>query len=220
MQSNLHNTSLKIVLLAALVCSISISYGQVKANSKLIPSKIGFEFSLGNENNVLFDDPDYSYQSNTYKIRLYYPLIKKKFVLSLIFEPQVVHLNHQLINEQFVTPDEVNYLEKRDRFTKKKEMTLLAIGNSISFQIILYKKLSLGVNGGIGLGYIDTATERLAKGFTFTENLNIELEHPVNARFNMYFSTGFGHVSNLNFQRPNSGYNTLTTSLGISYNLK
>jgi len=220
LQSNLHNTVLKTLILVALACSISTSFGQVNPKSYFIPSKIGFEFSLGNEKNILFDDPDYRFQSNNYKIRLNYPILNRNYVLFLIFEPQVVHLNHQLINEQFVTPDEVNYLEKRERFTKNKEMTLLAIGTTLSFQIKLYKKLTASVSGGIGLGYIDTSTERLAKGFTFIENLSIELEHPIDKKFYFQLTTGFGHVSNLNFQLPNSGYNTLTTGIGISYKIK
>lgn len=199
--------------------TVSLS-GQITTKNKLIPSEIGFAFVLGNEHNFLFDDPDYNYQSKIVKLRLHYPLLSKSNALTLIFEPQVVHLSHQLINEHFVTPDEDKYMEKRVRFTRKKQMTLAVIETTLAFKVKIYKKLSGVITAGLGLGYIDTATERLTKGFTFTENSSIALEHTVKERTNLYIAIGLGHVSNFNFKLPNSGYNTLTTAIGFSYILK
>ncbi|MDD7913889.1 acyloxyacyl hydrolase [Polaribacter sp. MSW5] len=60
-------------------------------------------------------------------------------------------------------------------------------------------------------------TERVAKGFTFIENFSIGFSHHSFKNSFIYFGTNFGHVSNLNFQLPNDGYNILGLEIGFSY---
>jgi hypothetical protein len=66
---------------------------------------------------------------------------------------------------------------------------------------------------GLGAGYINLESERLAKGFTFIENFSLGLVHTKNTS-EFFVATSVGHVSNFNIQKPNSGYNILGFELG------
>jgi hypothetical protein len=200
---------------------ISTSYGQKSKKSFLFsPTKFGFQFVQGNENNFMFDDTDYFYRSNTVKSQFYYPLTRFKSIeISLLVQPQIQFVQHQLYNEHFVRPEETNYLIKRQQFTKLKNLSILALEFTLGAKQKLLKGFNLFVHIGLGFAYIDTETERLAKGFTFIENGNLGFDIDLNSKASIQLFGGVGHVSNLNFTLPNSGYNIFNSGLGFLYSL-
>ncbi len=203
------------------VCLIATSYGQKSDKSFFTVAKYGIQLSQGNENNFLFDDADYFYRTNTVKGQFYFPITKLKTMeVSLILEPQIQFIKHQLYNEQFVRPEEDNYIEKRQRFTRLKNLSITAVEFTLEAKQQLSKNLSIFLQAGLGFSYIDTATERLAKGFTFIENGNIGLDLQLNNKISIQLFGGVGHVSNFNFQMPNSGYNIFSTGFGVQYAIK
>lgn len=66
---------------------------------------------------------------------------------------------------------------------------------------------------GLGAGYVDVKTERLARGFTCIENISLGLAHSLN-NSEIYVGSNFGHISNLNIKLPNSDYNILGFEIG------
>jgi hypothetical protein len=198
--------------------SITFTISQEKKKAILKPYKIGFLYNYGTNENFLFDDVDYTYSTQTYKGQLFYKLRTwKNWDFELIAQPQIQFLNHQLINEQFITPDQENYLEKRVEFTQSKKMNLY--GNEFGFAGI--KKITQNVyfQGSLSLGFtvVNTRTERLAKGFTFIENLSLGILYKTTSKSQFYLGTNFGHVSNLDSQKPNDGYNILGLEIGYNY---
>jgi hypothetical protein len=198
--------------------SITFTISQEKKKAILKPYKIGFLYNYGTNENFLFDDVDYTYSTQTYKGQLFYKLRTwKNWDFELIAQPQIQFLNHQLINEQFITPDQENYLEKRVEFTQSKKMNLYGI----EFGFAGIKKITQNVyfQGSLSLGFtiVDTRTERLAKGFTFIENLSLGILYKTTSKSQFYLGTNFGHVSNLDSQKPNDGYNILGLEIGYNY---
>ena len=194
---------------------------QQKKKNILKPSKIGFLYNFGSGENFIFDDMDYTYSTNTYKAQAFYKLGNwKKFEMELIVQPQVQFLKHQLINEQFVTPDQMNYLEKRNEFTKAKTMNLYALEFGFAAKKRLSEKLDLQGTASLGFSSIESRTERLAKGFTFIENFSLGVSYQTFKNYYLYIGSNFGHVSNLNFRKPNDGYNILGLEIGYSYLLE
>ncbi len=211
----------KLFIFLIFVCLIAKSYGQKSDKSFFTVTKYGIQLSQGNENNFLFDDADYFYRTNTVKGQLYFPITKLKTIeISLIVQPQLQFVKHQLYNEQFVRPEEDNYLEKRQRFTRLKNLSITAIEFTLEAKQQLSKNLSVFLQASLGFSYIDTDTERLAKGFTFIENGNLGLELQLNKIISIQVFGGVGHVSNFNFQMPNSGYNIFSTGFGVQYAIK
>ena len=212
---------IKLLIHLIFVCLISTSYGQKSTKSFFSPTKVGIQFSQGNENNFLFDDADYFYKTNTLKGQLYFPFATLKTIaISFIVQPQIQFVQHQLYNDQFVLPTEANYIEKRQRFTQLKNISITGVEFSVEAKQQLFKNLSVFIQAGLGFTYIDTATERLAKGFTFIENGYLGVEMKLNTKVSIQIFGGVGHVSNFDFQLPNSGYNIFSTGLGLLYSIK
>ena len=196
-------------------------FGVINAQDKikksvLIPNSLGILYNFTTEDNFLFNDPDYRYQAHVLKLQGFYSLRKwNNSGVELIVQPQLHKIQHQLINEQFVLPSESNYLEKRLEFTTPKTITLVGLEFAISFRQRLFSKLDAVFNGGAGIAHIDRRTERLAKGFTFIENLSLGLDYQILKKLSITTSMQFGHVSNFDIQQPNSGYSTMGFEIGI-----
>lgn len=183
-------------------------------------SEVGILFNYGKQKNFLFQNVDYFYQTRVFKLQFFFPVVDReswKFIL--IGQPQIQNINHKLLNKYYLTPDKENYLEKQERFTKQRHITLAGFEVGSQFKFRVYRKLSLETILGLGVAYIDSESERLAKGFTFIENLSLGLSHPI-YKSEVYVGTNFGHVSNLDFQLPNDGYNIMGVEVGLRYRIK
>lgn len=186
--------------------------------SVLKPYKIGVLYNYGSEDNFLFDDKDYTYSTNSYKFQAFYNLGSwKNFDFELIVQPQVQFLHHQLLNEWYVTPDQENFQEKIAEFTQPKNMNLYGLEFAFVVKTKIYRKLDFIGSTSLGFSYINTRTERLAKGFTFIENFSLGFSHPILKKSYLYLGSNFGHISNLNFKKPNDGYNILGVEIGYSF---
>ena len=211
----------KLLLPLIFVCVISTSHGQKSTKGLFSPSKFGVQFTQGNENSFLLNNPDYFYRTNTIKLEFHYPLFEwRKIDISLILQPQIQFIQHQLYNKFYVLVDAPNYVNKQERYTKLKNLSISALEFTIDVKKLLFRNTSIFLQFGLGVGYIDTETERLANGFTFIENLNLGFEYSINYRISTQVFFGVGHVSNLNFQQPNAGYNLFNTGFSFQYTLK
>lgn len=194
------------------------AFSQEKKKSILKPYKIGFLYNNGTNENFLFDDLDYTYSTQTYKGQLFYKLGSwKSLDFELLVQPQVQFLQHQLINEQFITPDQEHFEEKRTEFTQQKNMHLYGLEFGLASLVTLSDQLFLQGTISLGFATIDTRTERLAKGFTFIENFSLGFLYKTTQKSQFYIGSNFGHVSNLDFQKPNDGFNILGLEIGYAY---
>ena len=183
--------------------------------------KIGFLYNNANDKNFIFDDKDFSYSTNTYKLQAFYNLgTWKSLKFELILQPQMQILEHQLLNKQFVLPTEENYQEKRTEFTTTKNMHLYAFELGFVIKKKILNKLDYLMKMGLGLATINTRTERLAKGFTFIENASLGLSYNLVETTFLFIGSNIGHVSNLDTQKPNNGYSFVGFEVGISYIVK
>lgn len=212
----------KVFSFIFLCLSINFLLGQTKKKSKLIPYKVGFLFNHATNENFLNDDPDYDYTTNTYKLQSFYELTNWKGLdIELIAQPQVQFIKHQLLNKWYVTPDQDNVQEKIDEFTQLKSINLYGVEFGFALKKLILKKIELQATISLGFNYIDTRSERLAKGFTFNENFSLGLSYETFSNSFLYIGSNiFGHVSNLDFQKPNDGYNVLGIEIGYSFNIQ
>ena len=183
--------------------------------------KVGFLYNKANEKNFIFDDKDFSYSTNTYKLQAFYNLgTWKSLKFELILQPQMQILEHQLLNKQFVLPSEENYQEKRIEFTTPKTMHLYGFELGFVIKKKILNRLDYLIKIGLGIANIDTRTERLAKGFTFIENATLGLSYSLTDKTFLSIGSNIGHVSNLDTQKPNNGYSFVGFEIGISYIIK
>jgi hypothetical protein len=69
--------------------------------------------------------------------------------------------------------------------------------------------------GSIGPMISDTETERLAKGFAFSDIVDLGVGYKV-GKIMFEVRPGVRHVSNANLQSPNSGLNSSNINFSIS----
>lgn len=201
--------------------STFIATAQVSKKGFLNIQKIGFLYNNANDKNFIFDDEDYTYITNTYKLQAFYSLgAWKSLDFELIVQPQYQVLKHQLYNGFFVLPEEENFEEKITEFTRPKTMHLYALEFGFVIKKALLKKLDFLATIGLGVASIDTRTERLAKGFTFIENGSLGLSYNFAPKAFLYVGSNVGHVSNLDTQKPNNGYSFIGFEIGLSYLIK
>jgi len=209
----------KLIFFLLLFLSFSV-IGQVKKERQKSITKVGVLFSNAKQNNLFFFDKDYDYKTNVYKFQLFYPIKRGgNWDVNLILQPQFQKAQHQLLNEQFITPDEENFEFLREKFTQKKDISLYAFEVGFQLRKTIIKNIFFEATLGLGAGYISLESERLAKGFTFIENLSLGLAHKIN-KSEIFLATTVGHVSNFNIQKPNSGYNILGFELGYRVFIK
>ncbi len=185
-------------------------------NSKF---KIGFNYGFGETNKFPFSTDDYTYDIQFYKIQLNYLWFEKgKFDFEINIEPSYYRSEHQLLNKYFVTPDDPDYEEKREEFTQLKTMNEYVIGLGFIVRYPIIKPLTVYALGSIGPMYIDTRTERMAKGFAFSDVLSFGLSYKIKS---IVFDIRYGvrHVSNAELQQPNSGYNSTNFEFGFLIDL-
>lgn len=181
---------------------------------------MGIQLLNAQEDSFLMNDPDYTYTSTTLKVQVFSTLKESaRWSILLGIQPQIQWNTHQLLNPFFVqgTGPEVDAL--RSRFTTKKNILVAAIEPALVFQYKLSKWIRIEAMAGIGMGYIDTESERLAKGFTFIENIQLGVLVKSSNNGALFIGGSIGHTSNLNFKRPNSGYNLVGVALGYRYRL-
>ncbi len=204
-----------IFLVSIPICS------QDDKNSVFIPDEIGVLYNFTSEENFLFNDPDYTYKAHVFKLQGIYDVKSWRTTsLQFLISPQTHRIEHQLLNEQFVTPSETDYLNKRNEFTQLKTITLLGLEFGISLKQKLFHKFYGVLTAGVGIANIDRRTERLASGFTFIENGSLGFLYQISSKYQLYSGMQIGHVSNFDFKQPNSGYNNLGAEFGIRYQLQ
>jgi hypothetical protein len=193
-------------------CAYVLSFA-CNAQQTLSDIKLGFSVGFGSE----FKNRNYTYSNQYFKFQ-FVKTVKStnRFSYDLVLQPEFNSGTHQLLNLYFVKPDEENYIEKRERYTKLKTCNEYILNIGLLMRYPLSKKLSLYVLGSVGPMYIDTATERLSKGFAFADVLALGVNYKI-GQFILDFRPNLRHTSNVGLQDNNAGFNTSNIEIGVLF---
>lgn len=202
---------MRIVFLVFLFISCIPFYSQNSKHEK----SIGFSYGYGNE----IKNTNYSYSNSYYKLQLGYVLKEtKNFQYELLLQPEINFATHQLLNFYFVTPEDSDYIEKRERFTKLKKLNEYALGVGLRIRKSWSKSLGTYFLASVGPMIIDTETERLSKGFAFSDVLALGVTFKID-KIEFDIRPSLRHISNAGLQGSNAGFNTSNVEFGISFPL-
>ncbi|WP_299672722.1 acyloxyacyl hydrolase [uncultured Tenacibaculum sp.] len=180
---------------------------------------LGLNYGRATQNSFPLNDPDYDYDNQYLKVQINYPLtLKDNFNFELLIEPSVYFANHQLLNEQFVLPTTENYLELREKFTKRRAFEEYALNIGILVRYNVFSNFSSYLLGSVGPMISNEDTERLRRGFAFSDILGLGFSWK-QKRILFDFRLTLRHNSNLNFASPNKGHNSFGIESGISFQL-
>lgn len=181
--------------------------------------KFGIQITSVGQDRWFVDDPDYTLEGFTFKPQWFYHLRKLgSWDFNAILQPQFQLLTHQLQNRFFVQPDDFpNDTEAyRDRFTQERNLSFFAFELGFQLKRSITRSVHFEFVAGLGAGYIDADTERLAQGFTFVENLSFGLAKTYE-NCEIYLGFNLNHISNLDIQLPNSGYDMIGWEIGYRF---
>lgn len=207
-------------LLLWMILIISVKVNAQEKIQKFNKVRLGFNVGYGTQKSFPFDSKDYSYDVWFYKIQINYRLKEsKKWSFEVNAEPSYYLAEHQLLNKYYVKPEDGDdYLEKREEFTKKKNINEYVLNLGLIARYKIYNNISVYAIGSVGPMYSDTDTERMNAGFAFSDIFGLGMSYQIH-RFFLDFRYSIRHVSNLNITLPNNGYNSSNLEIGCTYQL-
>ena len=205
-----------ILVLLCLALSFPLS-AQENANR----IRIGMNYGQGSQEFLPIKNKSYAYDTEFYKLQLNYLLFtKRKWSFELNVEPGIYKTEHQLLNEKYIQPGSFEDVEElRELYTTLRnfEEYVLNIGfvsrYPVSSHISLYNLLSIGPM------YANGSTERLPKGFAFSDIIAMGIYYTLK-NITLDFRYSLRHVSNANLKYPNAGHNSALLESGITFLLQ
>jgi hypothetical protein len=172
---------------------------------------LGLSYGFGNE----FRNIDYSYTNQYIQGQFYYSLNPgRKWEYVVALQPEANFATHQLLNLYFVTPDDPDYIQKREEYTKLKNIREYVLNVAFFAKRKVTAELSLYAMANIGPMIIDTETERLSEGFAFCDVFALGASYSFKS-FILDLRPNIRHVSNAGLNRPNSGYNSFNIGFSV-----
>ncbi|MEP3836119.1 MAG: acyloxyacyl hydrolase [Algibacter sp.] len=197
-----------------ILCSF-LGFSQIKKEHL----RLGFTYGSGSQNKYPFNADDYTHEIDFYKLQVNYRFKdKKKWAFEINLEPSFNIVEHQLLNSYYIKPsDAENYQELTALYTQKRTIKEYVLNCGIIARYKIYNGMSTYAIGSLGPMVADKATERLAKGFAFSDIFGLGLSYDINKlRFDFRYSVR--HTSNLEMKQPNGGHNTTNSEVSVLYN--
>ena len=180
--------------------------------------RMGLVYGYSSQNTYIRQDSDYTYESNVFKIPCHFNIsTKNKHSWEMLVEPSYYHSQHESLNywHKFYTSSS-NANEFRNKYMRPKNMNEYVLNLGVLYRYKISAKSSIYCSGNTGPMYIDTDTERLKKGFAFSDIFALGANYKVD-KLSFDVKCMIRHVSNLNFKYPNFGYNAVGFEFGTFY---
>jgi len=200
-------------LLLFLVLSLNI---QAQESIKVI--KIGFNYGLGTQQNYPFNTSDYTHDTKSFKGQINYVISsKRKWNFEFLFEPGIYISKHQLLNKYYIKAvNHENFEALRERFTKESTIYEYTLGVGFIFRYKLITNLSPYTLFSVGPSLMSKSTERLDKGFVFSDVFAVGLSYNASIAI-LDFRLGIRHTSNASLNQKNSGHNSSFIEIGFLF---
>lgn len=210
---------MKFILVCILLLSLgSKIYAQENKSKKYLMS-LGLNYGQASQDNFLSNNYDYLYENRFFKLQINYPFYQKKLQLEFLIEPSVYFSKHQLLNSFFIVPESgPDFIERRERFTQKRSFEEYSLNLGIVVRYPILDNLSTYILGSVGPMISNDDTERLNKGFAFSDILGFGVNF-IFERLIFDLRLTLRHNSNANLSQPNHGHNSVGIESGIAFKL-
>lgn len=204
------------IITTFLLLFCSTLFSQENNSSKEL-LRIGLIYGFSSQDTYVKQDSDYSYESAIYKLSTHFNIYKtKKHSWEFLVEPSYYRSKHQLYNFWYISHTVANGDELREKYMRLKTINEYVMNLGLIYRYDLNPNLSLYALVNVGPMYIDTDTERLKKGFAFSDIFALGSNYKVN-KVSFDVKCTIRHVSNANLQHPNFGLNSVGFEFGTYY---
>ena len=181
--------------------------------------RTGVVIGFASQNTFIKQEWDYTYENKIVKFSNHFNLSRKrKHSWEILVEPSYYRSEHQMINYWFISHTVENGDELRAKYMRLKSINEYTLHLGLVYRRYLDFNSSVYATLNTGPMYIDIETERLKKGFAFSDVLSVGYNYRIKKlSFDAKFM--FRHASNANLQKPNYGLNSSGFEFGAYYEL-
>ena len=199
-----------------IIANFFVAHAQLKKENL----KLGFTYGTGSQNKYPFNQKDYTHEVVFYKVQINYRYKdKRKWAFEINIEPSYNVVKHQLLNRFYIKPSDAdNFQELTELYMQKRIIKEYVLNCGLIMRYKVYNGITTYAVFSLGPMIADKATERLAKGFAFSDIFGLGISYKIN-KFQFDFRYSVRHTSNLQIKKPNGGHNTTNTEFSILYNL-
>ncbi len=177
----------------------------------------GLVFGYASQNTFMNQEWDYTYESKIIKFSNHFNFSRKRnHSWEILVEPSYYRSKHQMINYWFISHTVENGDELRAKFMPLKSINEYVLNVGIVYRRYLNLHASVYATLNSGPMYIDTDTERLKKGFAFSDILSVGYNYRMK-KISFDAKCMIRHASNANMQMPNFGLNSVGFEIGSYY---
>ncbi len=207
---------IKFILILFIIGCSWTSTAQIKREN----FRLGFNYGSGSQNKFPFNLSHYTHEVDFYQAQINYLWKdKRKWSFEFNLEPAYYVAEHQLLHKWYIRPDDSeDYLELRELHTQKRTIKEYALNLGLLARYKINKKFSVYSIGSVGPMISDKATERLAKGFAFSDVLGFGTSYKI-SNFTLDIRYSVRHTSNFEIVQPNAGHNTINLQMGVMYDI-
>jgi len=205
-------------LQAIWVAALLVAGSSARAEDAGPAWRLGLGASYGTQRTFPYGNRNYLHDDTGYKLLANRTLwAAGTWSLELQLEPSVYVVRHRLLNLYFVGPSHgPDYLAQRARFLRGESYEEYALNLGLVGRYRLTQVMSLFVLASAGPMWSEAATERLARGFAFSDIVAVGVGYRIRGAL-LEVRPGLRHESNADLQLPNSGHNTTTLDLAVSF---
>ena len=215
------NTNSGILLCSkGLFCFLFIASVLVAQAQERKTVRLGLNYGVGSQSIFPFNSPNYLYDNKYLKMQINYLLQQKsKWIFELNIEPSYYECRHQLLNMYYVQPHfGADYIDQRAKFTQLITFNEYALNIGLISRRYILTNLSIYFLESIGPMIGDQGTERLRKGFAFSDIFAFGTSYKIK-RIQFDLRLSLRHTSNAGLYFPNYGHNSSCIEGGCSLEL-
>jgi hypothetical protein len=176
---------------------------------------LGFYYGFGKD----ISNRNYSYNCHYYKLQINYAIKKsKKIRYDLSIQPEINFAEFQSNGDDPIVSNPLNSTEKSSGFTNSKLIKECILNLGFKMSKPISGKCSVYLLGSIGPMITDKETDRLSRGFAFSDVFAIGLTFRT-SKMVFDLRPSFRHVSNAHLKDINRGYNIINAEFGIYFPL-
>lgn len=184
----------------------------VHSQYKKHPMDLGLHYGFGSE----ISNTDYTFTNLYFKPQLYWQISDNgRLKYQLLLQPEINFAGHRLLNKYFVTPDEPDYEHKRELYTRNMDIRQYVLNIGVVIRKPISEMFSVYLLGSVGPMISSAETERLSKGFAFSDVFAIGFTIKA-SKMSFDIRPNFRHISNAGLKQSNAGFNTLNIEFGFS----
>jgi len=214
----LHIFKYIFVLITFLLFNVTIAAQNSKSGIIKKELSLGLNYGQAAQEYFPYYNENYLYESKYFKGQINYLLLQKnKFSLELLVEPGFYQVQYRLLNWYFVQENRGDdFIEQRFEYIQMRTFNEFALNFGLVTRFNIFKNFSTYLMASVGPMNSGKHTERLIKGFAFSDIVGYGVSYRLN-RFIFDSRLTLRHTSNANTRFPNNGHNSMGLEAGVSF---